>query len=82
MLIKSELYTNNDGVEMKKDYYGYLNENDEEIITSTVESPNVEPNEEPNQLDRIEAAITKSHEQIANEAVDAYTLELIEGGIL
>lgn len=37
---------------------------------------------EPTQLDRIEAAVNASNESIAKSAVDAYTLELIEGGIL
>jgi len=40
------------------------------------------PESEPTQLDRIEAAVTASKEQIAQEARDAYTLELIEGGVI
>lgn len=43
----------------------------------------VEPAEpEPTQLDRIESMIAKSQEEIAQEARDAYTLELIEGGVI
>ena len=37
---------------------------------------------EPTQLDRIESMIAKSQEEIAQEARDAYTLELIEGGVI
>lgn len=49
------------------------------------ESPQATPEptiSEPTQLDRIEYAILKSQEQIAQEARDAYTLELIEGGVI
>lgn len=43
----------------------------------------VEPIEpEPTQLDRIESMVAKSQEEIAQEARDAYTLELIEGGVI
>lgn len=38
--------------------------------------------EEPTQLDRIEAMVAKDNETIAQEAVDAYTMELIEEGVL
>lgn len=42
-----------------------------------------EPEEKiPTQLDRIEEAVQKSHDEIANEAIDAYTLELSEEGLL
>ena len=37
---------------------------------------------EPTQLDRIESMIAKTQEEIAQEARDAYTLELIEGGVI
>jgi len=37
---------------------------------------------EPTQLDRIEVAVNLSNEEIANAAVDAYTLELLEGGLI
>jgi hypothetical protein len=37
---------------------------------------------EPTQLDRIESMILKSQEQITKEARDAYTLELINSGII
>lgn len=37
---------------------------------------------EPTQLDRIESMVAKSQEEIAQEARDAYTLELIEGGVI
>ena len=41
-----------------------------------------QPKAEPTQLDRIESMVAKSQEQIAQEARDAYTLELIEGGVI
>lgn len=44
--------------------------------------PEPEPVPEPTQLDRIEAAVTASNEQIAKAAIDAYTLELLEGGLI
>ena len=37
---------------------------------------------QPTQLDRIESMVAKSQEEIAQEARDAYTLELIEGGVI
>lgn len=37
---------------------------------------------QPTQLDRIESLVSKSNEEIAQEARDAYTLELIEGGVI
>lgn len=48
--------------------------------TEVVEPEPTEP--EPTQLDRIESMVAKSQEEIAQEARDAYTLELIEGGII
>lgn len=44
--------------------------------------PEPEPVPEPTQLDRIEAAVAASNEQIAKAAIDAYTLELLEGGLI
>ena len=43
--------------------------------------PEPEP-DPPTQLDRIEAAVNQSWTEIANSAVDAYTLELMESGVL
>lgn len=40
----------------------------------------VEP--EPSQLDRIEEAVNKSHEEIKNEAIDEYTSMLMEEGVI
>ena len=37
---------------------------------------------EPTQLDRIEAAVNAKNEEIAQAAIDNYTLELMEGGLL
>ena len=41
-----------------------------------------QPAPTPTQLDRIEAAVTAKNEEIAQTAIDNYTLELMEGGIL
>ena len=41
-------------------------------------TPEPVPEPEPSQLDRIEAAVSKSQQDI----IDAYTLELVEGGII
>ena len=46
------------------------------------EVPVEEITPEPSQLDRIEAALSASQEEIKQSAVDAYTLELIESGVL
>ena len=85
MLLKTENYTDKTGVERIKEFYGKVIDG-VEAITGTHDRPVIvetEPTKtEPTQLDRIEAAISKSQEEIANEAVDAYTLELIEGGVL
>ena len=53
-----------------------------EIISEItyVAPESIEP--EPTQLDRIESMISKSQEQITKEARDAYTLELINSGII
>lgn len=37
---------------------------------------------EPTQLDRIEEKLSKTQKEIAESAVDAYTLELLESGVL
>lgn len=44
--------------------------------------PQPAPEPEPSQLDRIEEAVTAKNQDIAQAAIDNYTLELIEGGIL
>lgn len=85
MLIKTEIYTDENGVERKKDYFGYIDENGNEVITSTWDRPAVEPEPiepEPTQLDRIEAIVSQTKEEIAQEARDEYTLELIENGVI
>ena len=58
----------------------YVNGEWIEYVPEAEEEEPIEP--EPTQLDRIEELVAKSHAQISQEAVDAYTLELIEGGIL
>ena len=49
-----------------------------------VEVPAIESEltQEQAQMNRIENAISKTHEQITNDAVDRYTLSLMESGIL
>lgn len=44
--------------------------------------PELQPAPEPTQLDRIEAAVNAKNDEIAQNAIDNYTLELMEGGIL
>lgn len=46
------------------------------------EVPTVEITPEPTQLDRIEAALAISQAETEQKAIDAYTLELIESGVL
>lgn len=41
-----------------------------------------EPEPEPTQLDRIELQVKTSYTEAQNQAVDQYTEELLEGGIL
>ena len=88
MYIKTEIFINNNGVKMKRDYYGNMLENGEHEITTIVETENVDIVEPdvaqklPTQLDRIEEMVSKTHAEIAQEARDAYTLELIEGGVI
>lgn len=45
-------------------------------------TPEPAPEPEPTQLDIIQEAVLKKNEDIAQAAIDTYTLELIEGGIL
>lgn len=46
------------------------------------EVPAEEITVESSQLDRIEAALNTSKQEIEQQAIDAYTLELIESGVL
>ena len=56
---------------------------DEEFAEAVASVVIVEPIvSQPTQLDRIESLVSKSNEEIAQEARDAYTLELIEGGVI
>lgn len=45
------------------------------------ESP-IETKIEPTQLDRIEEAVLKTQDEIKQEAIDNYTIQLIEEGLL
>ena len=82
MFLRNEVYTNENGVEMICDYYGYIDEKGNEVITSSHSRMNVEIPEpitpQPTQLDRIEEAVNKSHQDI----IDEYTLSLIEEGVI
>ena len=44
--------------------------------------PEPTPEPQPTQLDRIEVAAAARNEEIAQTAIDNYTLELMEGGLL
>lgn len=44
--------------------------------------PEAKLDTEPTQLDRIEAALSKTQGEIVNEAIDTYTMALMEDGIL
>lgn len=85
-MIKSEIeYVMEDGIEYKIETIYEEKENGEKVIRGRVKTPNdnsepVAP--EPSQLDRIESAINKTQAEIAQEARDAYTLELINSGII
>ena len=72
-LERTEIFTDENGVEFKRDFY---------TNGMIIEMPNVseeaEAQAEPTQLDRIEAAVNKSHQDI----IDSYTMELIEGEII
>ena len=45
-------------------------------------TPPEPPEPQPSQLDRIEEKLSKTQKEIAESAVDAYTLELLESGVL
>ena len=75
-IVETEYFTDENGVEMKKDIYA-----NGMTITGLANEPiTTEP--DLSQLDRIESMVAKSQEEIAQEARDAYTLELIEGGVI
>lgn len=42
----------------------------------------IPPTPVPSQLDRIEELLNKNYAQAQQDAVDAYTLELLEGGVI
>lgn len=42
----------------------------------------IPPTPTPSQLDRIEELLNKNYAQAQQDAVDAYTLELLEGGVI
>lgn len=74
-----------DGVEYIEEItYRVFDDGTKEVACTfqkTKETP--EPAEpEPSQLDRIEAIVSQTKEEIAQEARDEYTLELIENGVI
>ena len=84
MFLRDETYTNDYGIEMKKEYYGYYDENGNEVVTATVDELRfIEPVElEPTQLDRIEEALNRSQQEMIDREIDKYTLDLINNGLL
>ena len=84
MFLRDETYTNDYGIEMKKEYYGYYDENGNEVVTATVDELRfIEPVElEPTQLDRIEEALNRSQQEMIDREIDQYTLDLINNGLL
>ena len=72
------------GINYEKATIIEVKEDGTEVVRGVVETPvQAEPvTPEPTQFDRIESAVLKSQEQIAQEARDAYTLELINSGII
>lgn len=69
-LKKNEIFVNSNSVLGKKYENGKWVEVDQEATP------------EPTQLDRIEEAVNKSHEEIKNEAIDEYTSMLMEEGVI
>lgn len=81
LVIKEQYRETVDGVDY--DVSVYENENGDLTTVREMVSEVITPTEpEPTQLDRIESMVAKSQEEIAQEARDAYTLELIEGGVI
>ena len=82
MTIKTEIYTDENGVERKKDYFGYIDENGNEVITSTwdrpvVELEPVEPEPTEEELAQAEMLLMQS-EIIANQnAQDEVLAEIL-----
>lgn len=69
-------------VAMDFDWKNYKWDFETETWVEYIPEPSEPIEPEPTQLDRIESMIAKSQEEIAQEARDAYTLELIEGGVI
>jgi len=62
-----------------------INEDGTEIIRATVDrvlSEESQPQPQPTQLDRIEESLKTSFAEAQQTAIDQYTTELLEGGIL
>ena len=59
------------------------NKTGKESVVKYSKHSEVEPEApETSQLDRMEEMLKKSHEEIRNEAIDEYTLMLMEEGVL
>lgn len=77
-------YTDENGVEHKYTEIVQVNEDGTEVIRATIDkeiAEEPEPVYQPTNAE-IMAEVQKSQEEIAQAAVDAYTLELMEGGII
>ncbi len=59
---------------------GWVYERDTGEFHEYIPEPKQEP--EPTQLDRIEAAVNKTQGELVNEAIDTYTMALMEEGVL
>lgn len=73
-----------DGVECEETtVYRVFEDGTKEVACTFCKPKETEPvTPQPTQLDRIEYAINKTQSEIAQEAIDNYTLELIEGGVI
>lgn len=82
-LIKKEEITENGVIYIVETYQSDETGKESVVKYQKPSDITVEPvTQEPSQLDRIESMVAKSQEEIAQEARDAYTLELIEGGVI
>lgn len=60
MLIRTEKSTNENGEKIKKEYYGYIDENGNEVITGTRKMPDVEYTGEPVQSEPTDIEIMQA----------------------
>lgn len=84
---RKSTYIDDDGAEHEYTELIQVNDDGTEEIRATIDVvPNnestLEPEPEPTQLDRMEHMLNTSYTEAQNQAVDQYTEELLEGGIL